>query len=282
MADPFSTIGGAVATAGAVYNLADAIFGSDEPSDWQKEQYFENRNYSRAMAERNIALQREFAQHGIRWKMEDAKAAGIHPVAALGAGGASFAPISVGDTAPADAPRSRIGDALMDMGQNVSRAVKATQTADDRFRTQMQELELEGKKLENTLIGQRIAAIQRAQLGPTQPDAASAEEPIIQPDITYTKTKRGGIAPVPSESFADRAEDQFIPQMAWAARNMLLPQTPNRSPGKGRQWTWNPFRFEFESVPVNKKQPWDISTLELIRRWKNNEPYTGPLPKRKK
>lgn len=33
----------------------------------------------------NAELQREFAQHGIRWKVADAKAAGIHPLAALGA-----------------------------------------------------------------------------------------------------------------------------------------------------------------------------------------------------
>lgn len=29
-------------------------------------------------------LQREFAQHGIRWRVEDARAAGLHPLAALG------------------------------------------------------------------------------------------------------------------------------------------------------------------------------------------------------
>lgn len=32
----------------------------------------------------NYAMNKEFAQHGIRWKVADAKAAGIHPLAALG------------------------------------------------------------------------------------------------------------------------------------------------------------------------------------------------------
>ena len=45
----------------------------------------------------NYAHQKEFAQNGIRWKVEDAKAAGIHPLFALGAQGATFSPISVGE-----------------------------------------------------------------------------------------------------------------------------------------------------------------------------------------
>ena len=31
------------------------------------------------MAEDNVAYQREFAQNGIRWRAEDARAAGLHP-----------------------------------------------------------------------------------------------------------------------------------------------------------------------------------------------------------
>jgi uncharacterized protein YnzC (UPF0291/DUF896 family) len=33
----------------------------------------------------NVAMQKEFAQKGIQWKVNDAKAAGVHPLAALGA-----------------------------------------------------------------------------------------------------------------------------------------------------------------------------------------------------
>ena len=35
-------------------------------------------------ASQNIVMQKEFAQKGIRWKVEDAKQAGIHPLYALG------------------------------------------------------------------------------------------------------------------------------------------------------------------------------------------------------
>lgn len=45
-----------------------------------------------AQASRNADLQREFAQYGIRWRVEDAKAAGLHPMYALTGGGAAFSP----------------------------------------------------------------------------------------------------------------------------------------------------------------------------------------------
>lgn len=40
----------------------------------------------------NIAYQKEFAKHGIQWRVEDAKNAGIHPLAAIGAQTTSFTP----------------------------------------------------------------------------------------------------------------------------------------------------------------------------------------------
>lgn len=42
--------------------------------------------------EENIKAQREFAQNSISWKVEDAKRAGVHPLAALGASGYQASP----------------------------------------------------------------------------------------------------------------------------------------------------------------------------------------------
>lgn len=81
------------------------------------------RESSRSSANRNIDLQREFAQQGIRWRVEDAKAAGIHPLYALGASPASFSPISVSDP---------LGPAIASAGQDVSRAYEATRTRSER------------------------------------------------------------------------------------------------------------------------------------------------------
>lgn len=87
-----------------------------------------------AMNERNIALQREFAQNGIRWRVEDAKAAGLHPLAALGASGASFSPVTqVGDT-------YFPGRDIAEMGQNIGRAMDAGMTEEEKIRARLQTL----------------------------------------------------------------------------------------------------------------------------------------------
>lgn len=72
----------------------------------------------------NRDMQREFAQHGVRWKVADAKAAGIHPLAALGASTHSFAPSFQGDTS--------LSEGLARVGQDISRSIDATRTAEER------------------------------------------------------------------------------------------------------------------------------------------------------
>lgn len=74
--------------------------------------------------------QREFARMGIRWRVEDAKAAGIHPLYALGAQTSSFSPVAVGDT---------MGPAIAQAGQDISRAMDATRTANERQAALMEE-----------------------------------------------------------------------------------------------------------------------------------------------
>jgi len=68
--------------------LISSIFQSESAEDVASSQAAS----AREQGERNAALQREFAQHGIRWRVEDAKAAGLHPLYALSGGGAAFAP----------------------------------------------------------------------------------------------------------------------------------------------------------------------------------------------
>lgn len=64
-----------------------------------------------------IAAQREFAQHGVSWRVADAKAAGLHPLAALGMQPANFSPVVIPDS---------MGPAIAEAGQNIGRAVAAT------------------------------------------------------------------------------------------------------------------------------------------------------------
>ena len=87
---------------------------------------------ARKAADQQAALQREFAQHGITWKVEDAKRAGLHPLAALGAQTTSYQPVSVGQ----DYSFAR------DFGQDLSRAMTATADAKERAQLQAEQLQM--------------------------------------------------------------------------------------------------------------------------------------------
>lgn len=106
---------------------------------------------SNASAERlnqlNYEHQKEFAQNGIRWRVADAKAAGLHPLAALGFSGASYSPSAV----VGDSPDYSF---LADAGQNIGRAMDAKKTEQERLEQQAKQdtvfkLEMEGRKLDN-------------------------------------------------------------------------------------------------------------------------------------
>lgn len=118
-----------------------------------------------AMAERNIALQREFATHGVRWKVADAQKAGVHPLYALGASTTSFSPVSVGAVNEA-AP---MANAMHAMGQNVSRAAAAYEGPSARVAAvdgvlraqsvQSNALQLENMSLQNQILRSRLATL---------------------------------------------------------------------------------------------------------------------------
>lgn len=122
---------------------------------------------SKRQAEKNAEMQREFAQQGIRWKVADAKAAGIHPLAALGTNTVSFSPVSVG---------SDFGS----MGQDISRAVNATRTAterDDAYTAAVKSLDIENKGLQNQLLASQIRKINQTGTPPPLPTDEKLEKP---------------------------------------------------------------------------------------------------------
>ncbi len=82
---------------------------------------------------KNIAYQKEFAQSGIQWRTDDARAAGVHPLFAMGANTTSFQPgFNTG---------SAIGDTVRRLG-----------------RTAGSYLDKENKKLQNDFIKEQIEA----------------------------------------------------------------------------------------------------------------------------
>lgn len=102
----------------------------------------------------NYEAQKEFAQNSIRWRVADAKAAGLHPLAALGAQSSGYT------------PSATIGDSpdfsfLQDVGQNIDRAIDAKRTERERVEQERkQDLlfneELKGRQLQNQETQTRI------------------------------------------------------------------------------------------------------------------------------
>lgn len=201
----------------------------------------------------NAALQREFAQHGVRWRVEDAKAAGIHPMFAMGAQLSPASPAYVGDTG--------MSQAMSNIGQDVSRSVDATRTLGERVSARMQSLQLERGELENQLLRSQIAKLNAAPNPPlpasgdpyiisgqgnSSPTAATVDlipmqrnvsqpgfpskEAGVVPDFTYIRTPRGGLSPVAGNDVKQRIEDSFFPEMAHAWRNNISPNLP---------WNWS-------------------------------------------
>lgn len=118
--------------------------------------------YAMDAFQHNANLQREFAQQGLKWRMEDAQRAGIHPLFAIGAGGASAAPIQIsGSATPASVGSGGISGSpvgggspgvpsfvnpmagFAGLGQDLGRAIAATQTARERQADQVNYMEVE-------------------------------------------------------------------------------------------------------------------------------------------
>lgn len=249
-------------------------------------------NSAEKVAERNIALQKEFAQSGIQWKVEDAKAAGVHPLYALGASTHSFSPVTVG---------SPMAEGMNQAGQHVGRAITATQSHQDRLNSPMTALALERAGLENELLRSQIRNANSAQVGPAMPTmdqrmlvdgqgdttipgitvargggrgggsqwpqptlpGYTYSEPGAVPDVGWSRTPTGW-APIPSKEAQERMEDMWPAQIAWMLRNHLMPtagfqtaRPPSELLPPGHRWFFNPFRQEYFSRDTRGHEYWD-------------------------
>lgn len=84
----------------------------------------ENRRAVREASDR----QEEFARHGVQWRVEDAKAAGVGPLAALGMQAVPFSPSIVSDT---------MGQSMAEAGQGIARAASRSMSAHERAMQQL-------------------------------------------------------------------------------------------------------------------------------------------------
>jgi len=137
----FSKIGDAISGSlggivGGVGQLAGGLFGSKASKD--------NNAQNVAFAREQLEYQKELAKNQIQWRVDDAKKAGLHPMAALGLQSTSFSPVSL-STTPTD--YSFIGQAASDMGQSLNYA--SMKGKDRQQQAQAVQLAQEGVLLQN-------------------------------------------------------------------------------------------------------------------------------------
>lgn len=245
-----------------------------------------NRDAAARQAAAQQQLQLDFAKSGIQWKVEDAKAAGIHPLAALGTTGPSYSPISLGD---AGAPASNFSG----MGQDIGKAISRSQEKEDALATAGAKLDLEAKQLNNDLLRSRIAQLNsegrsggiptsgRKRLVAGQGDTPAlklqGQEVVVGPpgdrsrelehipDTAYIDTGTG-YAPTPGKATKERIEDDWIQQSMWALRNNILPSIgmrrrppPNVPISENEVWRYDRLNQQYVKKPRHKRSPWHFS-----------------------
>lgn len=178
----------------------------------------------------NAASQKEFAQHGIRWKVADAKAAGVHPLYALNAQTHSFAPSYVGGT--------QMGEGIAQAGQNIDRAVQTTMDSTQRLQERLLLAQVQGQEIENAFKASQIARLDHsAQMGPSMPNvemepsrftASRPGMPFLEaapptPGQKEFEYEFGGTWRLPSEQAKQAIEDVLPYEMEHYVMNRVMP-----------------------------------------------------------
>lgn len=168
-------LGGLGSLAGGLGGLFGGGGGSQQSDGtFLQNQFSAQMNWNREQA----AMQKEFAQNGLRWRVEDAKAAGLHPLAAIGAGGASYTPTilaGTGEPSPGRSSNRDVGSSLAAMGQGLGRAISATQTKEERILTAFEIKRQEQQIQQGDLMNQKLMLdiAQMANPGPAFPNVTN-------------------------------------------------------------------------------------------------------------
>lgn len=227
---PFAAIGGALS---AIGSLAGGLSASSQASKDRK-------------------WQQRLAKNQVQFRVADAKAAGVHPLFALGMSPMSYSPTAVH---PGDYGGSAIGQ----MGQDISRAISAGQTERERRLEQAAALqrtaaldaqnirESESRIRENDAntdyFRSQIARMNSAQLGPGAPSGRLGDlqtgtpnpaQPMVQQgvgsDYQYVRGRDGRLHIIPSEAVANTFDEIPGAGVGWFLRNNLTPMLRGTDP----------------------------------------------------
>lgn len=254
---------------GTVAQVFGGVGGSLLGADAQRKSDTKAREQQQRQFDENIRQQREFAQMGVQWRVQDAVSAGLHPLAGLGMSGSSFTPGQTPDTRSFSEY-----DHYRNIGQDLGRAISSTRTKEERA---FEQAKLENAFLQNDLLRAQISTISNASnpgfpssdgrypvsgqgdsigLVDSQPDRSTVtyrdapyQEAGFPGDVKFYATRGGAVPQIPqqlSESFESDAVGRWL----WNLRNRISPnlekgnlnvQKPAKSslPKGAHQWVWD-------------------------------------------
>lgn len=140
--------------------------------------------------EKNVALQKEFAQNAVKWKVDDALQSGIHPLYALGAPTMSFSPQALGDIG---SNKTDFAKSFSSMGADLGTAIAQGMPKSGKVSVAAQtatNLQLEGMQLDNDIKRAKLAS-DIAKV--SQPGAGSIPEsgPFVVPEAKKPEDRPG-------------------------------------------------------------------------------------------
>lgn len=172
---------------------ATTLFGQSLQNKYNQDSANVSWDRNLMMFERNAALQREFAKNSIKWRVQDAKKSGIHPLAALGITPYNYQPQYIGDTSP-----GRKESGFKGMGQSLMRFAESMESeADKRLKNARAALlekqaKVEGQPLRVDREG--VGSLSVKRIGDYEfndsSDAWEAKKPVI--DIKSSAGVRAG------------------------------------------------------------------------------------------
>lgn len=193
----------------SAFGVAGALLGSNGTAEQNKR----NQAFAYQQWLNNYNAQKEFAQNGLRWKVEDAKAAGLHPLFAVGASGASYSPVNA--QSYYENEKAGLANSLSNMGQSIGRAVSAKETRQERIQKQLQEdqlfdLDVRQKEADIALTNARISALAAERQQQVPPMANTSKSDI--PDIgTWVRLPNNNFVYLPSNDYMD-----YFSEKTWA------------------------------------------------------------------
>ena len=252
-----------------------------------------SQNQANAFSREQFEYQKELHRNQMQWRVEDAKKAGLHPMAALGLSSMSFSPVS---TSPVD--YSGLTNSLSNMGQNIDSAIMNAKTKEQQkeavdLQNKSIALDLRGKDLNNQILEQELAS-KRAQLalmtGPPSPSTSglpsskyaipgqtgsdlsirspmeNMDRPIVEHG--FLKDSKGRLVDViPSDDWKGRVEDtlivEWLPWLSAAIKNGRAKLFGSPIDG----YYWHSDRGEYLPYPP-KKESSEPAYMKYMKKMK--------------